>query len=316
MAKKFIVYKHTNVINHKIYVGITCQKPNRRWRNGDGYKKNKHFYDSIQKYGWNNFKHEILYDNLTVEQATSIEQELIKKYNTTDKHYGYNNTTGGDINYNYSFEARQNMSEHNARCWSGKFGKDNPHSIPVICLETKQIFDSLREASEQLNIDISMIIRVCKGKQLSAGSLHFRYYKDYDPNIEYNLNTSKTRARKVICLETKHIFNSITEAESALHLSNISSACCDTNKTRGNLHFKYLDEYKDGDEFNISKRLKTSSKPVFCLNNNICYESAKEASRQLNLTPSLITSVCMGKLKHTKGYVFKYYSEIKTNDRL
>ena len=48
----YCVYIHTNKINEKRYVGITCQSTSRRWRNGDGYIQNEHFYRAIQKYGW------------------------------------------------------------------------------------------------------------------------------------------------------------------------------------------------------------------------------------------------------------------------
>lgn len=42
--KKFIIYKHTNKINNKIYIGQTSQIPERRWReNGSGYKDSPKF---------------------------------------------------------------------------------------------------------------------------------------------------------------------------------------------------------------------------------------------------------------------------------
>jgi predicted GIY-YIG superfamily endonuclease len=40
--KKFVLYKHT-CPNGKVYIGITCQKPQIRWNYGKGYQKNKHF---------------------------------------------------------------------------------------------------------------------------------------------------------------------------------------------------------------------------------------------------------------------------------
>nr|DAE59944.1 MAG TPA: intron associated endonuclease [Caudoviricetes sp.] len=96
--KKYIVYKHTNKINGKIYIGITSQKPNKRWQNGYGYKDNQHFFRAIQKYGWNNFEHEIIYKDLEEEIATNKEQELIKLYNSNNSNFGYNKDNGGKTN--------------------------------------------------------------------------------------------------------------------------------------------------------------------------------------------------------------------------
>lgn len=58
----YYVYCHENKINHKRYVGITCTKPEKRWgTNGQRYKECPHFWHAIQKYGWDNFDHMILY---------------------------------------------------------------------------------------------------------------------------------------------------------------------------------------------------------------------------------------------------------------
>lgn len=80
---KYCVYCHTNKINGKKYIGITSQKPEHRWRNGEGYKNNEYFYHSIQKYGWHNFSHEILYTDLSKIEAENLEIKLIAEYDTT-----------------------------------------------------------------------------------------------------------------------------------------------------------------------------------------------------------------------------------------
>ena len=67
---KWCVYTHTNKINGKKYVGQTCQIPEKRWKNGNGYKRNPYFYNAIQKYGWDNFEHQILASDLTLEEAS------------------------------------------------------------------------------------------------------------------------------------------------------------------------------------------------------------------------------------------------------
>ena len=89
---------HKNKINGKVYIGITYQNVKYRWRkNGVGYKKQK-FYNAIKKYGWDNFEHIILFENLTFEESCLKEQELIKKYNSNNRKYGYNHSIGGDKN--------------------------------------------------------------------------------------------------------------------------------------------------------------------------------------------------------------------------
>ena len=65
--------------NDMYYVGITSKAVSKRWRNGKGYSNNRHFYSAIKKYGWENFKHIILEDNLTVEEANNREQESYRR---------------------------------------------------------------------------------------------------------------------------------------------------------------------------------------------------------------------------------------------
>lgn len=89
------IYMHRNKINGKIYIGQTKQKPENRWRNGEGYKKSPYFYNAIRKYGWDNFEHIILIENLDRDNANILEEKLIKEYNTTDDKYGYNLSSGG-----------------------------------------------------------------------------------------------------------------------------------------------------------------------------------------------------------------------------
>lgn len=71
MNTTFCVYCHTNLQNGKRYIGITKQDPERRWRNGDGYK-NGAFHNAIMKYGWGGFRHEVLFSELTEAEAKAV----------------------------------------------------------------------------------------------------------------------------------------------------------------------------------------------------------------------------------------------------
>lgn len=87
------------------------QEPEKRWSvNGCNYKSSPHFYSAIQKYGWDNFEHNILFTNLTKEEACLKEQELIKQFNSMDRNFGYNSTSGGEACV-VNEETRQKISQ-------------------------------------------------------------------------------------------------------------------------------------------------------------------------------------------------------------
>ncbi len=99
----WMVYIHENKINNKRYVGVTCRDPKTRWANGHGYRRPStqgtaysHFYNAIEKYGWENFDHRIVAEGLTKDEAAAMEKELIARYDTRNPEKGYNITHGGD----------------------------------------------------------------------------------------------------------------------------------------------------------------------------------------------------------------------------
>ena len=95
MNGEYKIYVHINKVNRKIYIGQTKQTLEQRSSNGNAYKNCRHFWNAIQKYGWENFEHIVLIENLSLEMANIIEEELIKKYNTTNHNNGYNMKSGG-----------------------------------------------------------------------------------------------------------------------------------------------------------------------------------------------------------------------------
>ena len=108
MNGEYKVYVHINKINGKIYIGQTKQTLEKRYKNG--YENCRYFWNALQKYGWDNFEHIILLDNLSGDMANIIEEALIKKYNSTNKNIGYNLYSGG-LNHTPSDECRKRMSE-------------------------------------------------------------------------------------------------------------------------------------------------------------------------------------------------------------
>ena len=105
--KSYILYKHTSP-NGKVYIGITCQCVSRRWGvGGIGYRSHPHFWNAIQKYGWDNFKHDILLCGLSKDEACKKEKEYIAKYRSNEPEYGYNLTSGGDLGYTFTPEVKE-----------------------------------------------------------------------------------------------------------------------------------------------------------------------------------------------------------------
>lgn len=97
----YCVYKHTCLAEGdsygKVYIGITCQKPESRWgANGQNYKHCLYLDNAIKKYGWENFSHEILATGLYRSEAARLERKYIRQYHAKDPRFGFNLTPGGD----------------------------------------------------------------------------------------------------------------------------------------------------------------------------------------------------------------------------
>ena len=93
IENRYVVYRHI-FPNGKSYVGITSQYPFwRRWRSGSGYYKQPKMYNAIQKYGWENVRHEILAEGLSLVEANRVEQEMVSKFDSVEN--GYNISSGG-----------------------------------------------------------------------------------------------------------------------------------------------------------------------------------------------------------------------------
>ena len=105
---KYIVYKHTSPSGN-VYIGQTCRINQRFGNNGINYKGSTLFWNAIQKCGWDNIKHEILFEGLTKEEADRIEIELIAKYKELG--ISYNLAPGGaNFGTHWTDEQKQRAS--------------------------------------------------------------------------------------------------------------------------------------------------------------------------------------------------------------
>ena len=180
--KSFIVYKHV-FPNGKVYIGITCCDPSIRWKSGHGYDNQPVMKNAIDKYGWENVKHEVIAENLTKEKACEMEVELIRKYNSTNRNNGYNVTLGGE-----SYEMTE---EHKKKI--GAANKGRPSHLKGLPMSE----------SRKKKIGLSNRGKKRTAEQRKAQSEYMKKYAIGDNN---------PRARKVRCVETGAIFGSVKTA--------------------------------------------------------------------------------------------------------
>lgn len=261
----YTVYKHT-APNGKVYIGITSQKPEKRWENGHKYKDSPHFYHAIRKYGWENFKHEILIDGLPKEQACDLEIKLISEYHARDPRYGYNILIGGDcgaLGVHRSAETRRKISEarkgtpcpmkgkhHTAEArrkmskahkgkpstWKGKHPSpesrkkmSESHKGAYPSLETRRKMSEAHKGANHPNY----------GKHLSAETRR-KLSEAHKGNIPRN-------AKAVICVETGIMYSSCTEAGKSVGVTHasVSSVARGITKTAGGYHWKYAEDMEE-----------------------------------------------------------------------
>ena len=228
------IYVHT-APNGKKYVGQTCQRVERRWRNGTGYKNNPYFYRAIQKYGWDNFTHEVIEQYQTLGEANIREFELIEQLKTSDPQYGYNITGGADGKKKVPESTLKKMSEVR----KGKFaGEKNPNygrkhteaERAKISKRVKGLFIGEKSPlygkhpSEETREKMSEARKASKAVQ------------------EHMLRMNKEKAKCVLCVETGVIYSSAHEAANILNFSqgNISSVCRGEVKQAYGYHWKYV----------------------------------------------------------------------------
>lgn len=178
------VYIHKNLINNKIYIGITCKKPKDRWRGGANYKHNIYFNNAILKYGWDNFEHIIFAEKLNKDKAQLMERMLIRLWKSNQRKHGYNLSSGGEssrVGCRHSEETRQklremNLGDNNPRRRLPKQKTANASKLkPVYCFDYDMSFVSVQAAADYFNIEASNISKCCKGMRQTAGRMSWEY---------------------------------------------------------------------------------------------------------------------------------------------
>ena len=326
----YSVYVHTSPSN-KQYVGITKQDPERRWNYGFGYENNRYFFRAIKKYGWNNFRHEILYTNLSHINALQIEVELIAKYDSFIN--GYNMSPGGE-----GLPGRPLPIEAQS-----KAAIKRSHGVDQYTLSGEYIasYKSIAEACRITKVEQSNISDCARGNRKHSGGYLWAYHNDkpcvlaripeyYDfSNIENSITRIPLKPNfHSICSakmwEGKSVpitqydqygnkikeWNSVSEASHSLGITNDGISRCLNGKAYTCKGFLW--SYKDNAPINYNKsQILSVNRKVLQLDINTqsiirTYENLYEAEAATGVKTGLISSVCTQSHKTAGGYYWMY----------
>lgn len=234
-----IIYKITNLINGKVYIGQTIKRNGFKDRynyKGFGIERvykyhkslkendkayNKYLFDSIDKYGFKNFEVIEVFDYAFSKEELDIkEKTYISLYKSNIDSYGYNKSNGGETCGN---------------------GSNHHHSQNIYCITFDKEFGSQIEAEDYYGIRHGVISGHLQGKQnrviIDNINTVWCYSKDYknmskeDVELLIYKSTDEYRSevlskahigkfkpnenpnsKKIICYNTGEIFDSIKEA--------------------------------------------------------------------------------------------------------
>ncbi len=93
------VYKVTNLINDKVYIGQTCRRPEQRWREHlkaarEGRRRYP-LYLAMRKYGADNFSFRVLAEYDGIDACNQGERDYVRKFQSRVHEHGYNIAPGG-----------------------------------------------------------------------------------------------------------------------------------------------------------------------------------------------------------------------------
>lgn len=230
MSNNYCVYKHTSP-SGKIYIGLTSNAPEKRWKNGKGYKLCTAFNRAIEKYGWDNIAHEIVFSSLSKEQAEEKEKELILLYDSNNPEHGYNLTSGGE-NYIPNKEWRERLSQSNKAYYINHPEAREKISRSQIGRKAKRSTRDKMSASRKAYIANHPEAReMCRN--------NFKGKKRSEENRE-KLRIANRKPIK--CMETGEVFNSVQSAAAFAGVCRtaVSNYLGGKSKSCGNYHFEYV----------------------------------------------------------------------------
>lgn len=220
-----IVYKITNKINGKIYIGQTVRSLEKRWScHCSASSKCLAISRAIQKYGKDNFSIEVIDTATSKNELNEKEKYWIAYYDSVN--CGYNCTYGGD-GVVATDEVKRKISLANT---GRKLSKESRRKLSIKKRDLYKDKNNHPRYGKKLNEE--------QRKRLSEAHIGFVMKEETKRKI------SEAEGKKVINIDTGKVFNSILEAKKYYRLkgNHIGEVCKGKRKTCGGYHWKYYYE--------------------------------------------------------------------------
>jgi hypothetical protein len=239
MNNKYYVYQHTRLDTNEIfYIGIGTKNINEITFNSIYYRAfNKASRSKIWKRIYNkskNIKVDIIYESDCYESIFNKEKDLIRLHGRRDLGTGSlcNLTDGGEGRYNYK------LSEESIL----KMRKSRTKLKNIKCINTGKIYETIRDLCQDMfNADYIQAIAKCLDEN---SKLHT--YKGYRFTLDLENNSIKKSSfyRKVLCVDTGVIYNSVAECAEKMFgnkkYQNALSLNIRKDKLYRKIKFKYI----------------------------------------------------------------------------
>lgn len=290
----YSVYMHV-APNGKKYIGITKRSPESRWK--QGYGNNEYFTRAIEKYGWNNIEHTVLFDGVSATFAHGAEIYLISHHKTHDREHGYNiahGGIGGCAGYHHTEDAKRRISK---------------------AMSTRIVSEETRQKIRDANIGIKRSEEYCKrlseakkgkhtGEKASCwgrfGNLHH--------------NSKAVNQIDAETLEVINVFGSAAEAAREMTGKSNTAHICDVCNGKRRFAHGYYWKYADDDsELRApprkeveTRKIRQYSKSGEYIAEFISIASAVRNNGLSDTTKSNISQCLKGKVKTAGGFRWEH----------
>lgn len=275
------IYKYTNKLNDKVYIGRTCKSLKMRaGHNGSRYKGSHKFWNAIQKYGWDNFIGEVIVDNLTDEEAGELEVKFIKEYDSVNK--GYNTLYDSNVRLSESYRDSISLSLQNVfkdkekreKLSNSLKGENNPFYGKHHSEETIEKIRQKRKGQKLSKEQKEKISNSLKGEKNPFYGKHH--------SEETKKKIGEANKGRVCSEQTKRLRSEIRKGQ--IMSEETKRKISRTHKEKG----------------------AYNSKKVECIEKGKIYSSISEASRDTGISRDLIRVSCKNENKEVGGMHWRF----------